>query len=163
MANEITLTKGEITITLGVQEVNDNYANKIFIITPAQSSTNQADGPKEAKVVDLLRVTHSMVIRANIFGTASKTATQVKQDLINIWKGAATVGGTIALTYDANARAFGSTDTTANTTINGYIEKVNFKEVSADEPDDFVSAKENYTDISKFEITLTFLEGVKVG
>ena len=162
MTNEITLTKGGITVKLYTPEVNDNYASKIFIITPAQSSTNQDDGPKEAKMVDLLRVTHSMVIRAHILGTASKTATQIKQDLVNIFKGGGAVGGTVALTYDANARAFGSTATTANTTINGYIEKVNFKEVSADEPDDFVSAKENYTDISKFEITLTFLEGVKI-
>ena len=162
MANDITLTKGGITVTLGVQEVNDNYSNKIFIISPAQSDQNQPSGPKEAKVVDLLRVTHSMIIRAQIIGTATKTATQIKQDLVNIWKGSGSVGGTVTLTYDANAKAFGSTATTANTSIEGYIEKVNFKETSSDEPDDFVSSKENYTDITKFEITLTFIEGVKI-
>ena len=162
MANEITLTKGGITVTIYVQEVNDNYSNKLFMITPTQSGDNQADGPKDSKSVDLLRVTHSMVIRAQIVGTASKTATQVKQDLVNLWKGAGTVAGEVSLTYDANAKAFGNIASTANTTINGYIEKVNFKEVSSDEPSDFVSSKENYTHISKFEITLTFLEGVKI-
>lgn len=162
MANEITLSKGGITVTVYVEEVNDNFANKIFIITPAQSSSNQSDGPKSAKVVDLLRVTHTMVIRGHITGTASKTATQVKQDLINIWKGGATAGGVVTLTYDANAKAFGSTGTTANTSIDGYIEKLNFKERAFDEPSDFVSAKENYQDIAKFEVMVTFIEGIKV-
>lgn len=162
MANEITLSKGGITVTVHTEEVNDNFGSKIFIITPAQSSSNQADGPKDAKVVDLLRVTHTIVIKGNLVGTATKTAVQIKQDLVNIFKGGGAVGGTVTMTYDSNAKAFGNTGTTANTSIGGYIEKLNFKEKSMDLPPDFASSKENYQDVAQFEVIITFLEGIKV-
>ena len=162
MASNISISKGGITVTIHDIEINDNYDNKLFIIKPAQTTSNQSSGSKSSKVVDLLRITHSILIRGYITGTASKTGIAVKQDLVNIWKGAGTDGGTVSLTYDSNASAFGDNSATDTNPILGFIEKVNFKDVSMDEPDDFVSAKENYTDISKFEIDLTFIEGVNI-
>ena len=160
--SEITLAKGGITVTLYVEEINDNYLNKFFVIAPAQTKDNQSDGPKAPKIVDLLRVTHQIIFRGHLTGTASKTAVKVKQDLVNIWKGGGAAGGTVTLTYDANAAAIGDTTATVSTTIIGFIERVNFKEDSSDEPDDFVSAKENYQNISKFEVALTFIEGISI-
>lgn len=162
MATNMTLTKSGITVTVYDSEVNDNFVKKLFIITPAQTEDNQGGGPKPPRIVDLLRITHQMIIKGNILGTGSKSAIQVKHDLVNIWKGANAAGGTVTLTYDANASAKGNISSTETTTITGYVERINFKDVAADEPDDFVSAKENYQDIVKFEVAITFIEGVQV-
>jgi len=162
MVNDITISKGSYSVTIYALEVNDNYTNKIFVITPAQGKSNQADGSKNAKIVDLLRVTHEIVIRGYITGTDSKTAKTVKQDLVNIWKGAATAGGTVSLTYDYNAKAFGNTSATNTNPITGYIEKVNFKDVAMDEPSDLQSNPSNYTDVAKFEVSITFIEGTSI-
>ena len=162
MANNITIAKGGISVDIQVERVDDNFANQFFIIKPAQATNNQGDGPKEVKVVDLLRVTHSILIKGHITSIASKTALAVKQDLVNIWKGAGATGGVVTLTYDENASAFGNTAATNTNPISGFIEKVNFQDISMDEPSDFDSAKENYQDISKFEVTITFIEGTNI-
>lgn len=160
--SEITFAKGGITVTVYAQEINDNFANNLFIIAPAQTKNNQPDGSKAPKVVDLLRVTHQIIIKGELTGTASKTGVQVKQDLVNIWKGAGAEGGTVTFTYDSNASAVGDTSATVTTTIEGFIEKVNFKEIATDEPSDVVSAKEDYTDMAKFEVAITFIEGTGI-
>lgn len=162
MANDITIAKNSISVVVYSPEVNDNYQNNLFVITPAQSTANQGDGVKPPKVVDLLRITHTMVIRGEITGTASKTAIAVKQDLVNVWKGAGAAGGTVSLTYDANASSSGDTSATNTNPISGYLERVNFRDLAMDEPDDFVSAKENYQNIAKFEVNITFIEGTQV-
>lgn len=160
MANNITIAKGGISVIVHPAEVNDTFSNKLFIITPAQTKDNQADGPKTDKIVDILRVTHQMIIRGYITGTASKTAKAVKLDLINIWKGGGAAGGTVALTYDGNASSFGDTSATNTNPIAGFIEKINFKDEAMDEPDDFTSAPEDYQEVSKYEVAITYIEGI---
>ena len=162
MANNITISKGSFSVDIQVERVDDNFVNKLFVIAPVQATNNQGDGPKEPKIVDLLRTTHQLLIKGHITSTATKTALEVKQDLVNIWKGAGATGGTASLTYDENASASGNTAATNTNPISGYLEKVNFQNISMDEPDDFDSAKENYTDVSKFEVAITFIEGAQV-
>lgn len=163
-ASEITISKGSYSVTVYASKagVADNYTNKLFQITPPQTKSNQTDGPSESRTVDLLRVTHQMVIKGFITGTSDKTAIEVKQDLVNIWKGAEAQGGEVSLTYDGNASGFGSASDTNSNPISGYIEKVTFTDDAMDEPTDFVSAKENYSDIVKFGVSITFLEGVEI-
>ena len=162
MVVEITFAKGGITVTIHCSEVNDNFANKLFIITPAQSTSNQEDGTKTPKIVDLLRVTHQIILRGHLTGTASKTALAVKRDLVNIWKGAGTAGGVVTMTYDQGASAIGDTSATSAGSITGFIEKVNFKDESHDQPSNFESAPEDYQEVSRYEITLTFIEGTNI-
>jgi len=140
----------------------DNFDNKIFPITPPQSRINQADGPKSAKLVDLLRVTHQIVIQGYISSTGSKSVETVKQDLINIWKGAGAAGGVVTLTYDYLGTAFGTTAATDAATINGFIEKLTFTDVAMDEPSNFISSYSTYQDTAKFEVAITFIEGTQV-
>ena len=162
MATNVVLSKNSISVTVETVEVNDSYNNQLFIIKPIQSKANQSNGPKTPKIVDLLRVAHSMIIRGHITSSASKSAIAVKQDLVNIWKGAGADGGTVSLTYDSNASSIGDTTATATNPISGFIEKINFKDVSMDEPGDFTSSSENYTGVAKYEVTITFLEGTNI-
>lgn len=162
MANEITLSKGGTTVIIYSNTIADNYTNTLFVIKSATSPANQASGPTVNKVVDLLRVVHQIIIKGYITGTASATALSVKQDLVNIWKGAASAGGTVSLTYDSNAQASGDTTATDTNPISGFIEKVTFVEDAFDEPDDFASAKENYQNVLQFQVAITFVEGSTV-
>ena len=161
--DELTLSKGAFTVTVYVPEkgIADNFTNKLIQI-PSIRSSNQEAGPKDGKTLDLLRITHQLVIKANMTGTASKTAIETKRDLVNIWKGAGINKGEVTLTYGGNAKAFGNTTDTSSSTITGYIEKLVFVDGAMDEPSDFESSKENYQDITKFEVAITFVEGVKI-
>lgn len=159
---EITFSKGGITVTVYGIEVNDSFDNKIFIITPPQSTTNQADGSKAPKIVDLLRVTHQLVIRGYLTGTGSATALSVKRDLVNIWKGGGAAGGAVTMTYDQAASATGNTASTTTSSLTGYIEKLNFKDVPFDQPSDFESSPGTYADQARYEVAITFIEGVQV-
>jgi len=163
--NEITLSKGSYSVIIYVpigSSIADNYSKKLFLITPATSVQNQTSGVSPARVVDLLRATHQIVIRGYIVGTSSKSATEVKRDLVNIWKGAGKAGGEVTLTYNGNASAFGGTGDTSTTTIKGYVEKVTFIEGATDEPDDFESNPSQYEDVIKYEVSVTFVEGTQV-
>jgi len=141
--NELTLEKGGYKVTIYSDTIAENYTNKIFLITPAQSVANQSLGINDVKIVDLLRVTHQIVIKGYISGSATKTAKEVKDDLINIFKGGGLDGGTTELVYDGD-------------TIRGYIEKLNFVEKSADDPSTTIK------DFARYEVAITFVEGVQV-
>jgi len=143
MVSELTIVKGAFSVTLYSTIIAENYTNKIFLITPAQSSVNQASGAVDTKVVDLLRVTHQLVIKCFLTGTETKTAKQVKDDLISIFNGGGVAGGTTTLTYDSDE-------------INGYIEKVNIVEKSSDDQSTAIR------DEAKYEVSLTFVGGVTV-
>ena len=163
MANtDIVLAKGAFSVTINDVQVEDNFSNKLFVITPVQSPMNQASGPTPAKIVDLIRVTHTVVIKGYISPTSTSNALVIKQNLVNIWKGAGTAGGVVSLTYDYNAKASGDTSATATNPILGYIEKVNFTDKAMDEPSDMLSNPELYTNIAKFEVAITFIEGTQV-
>ncbi len=143
MVNELTIAKGALTVTLYSDNIVDNYTNKIFLITGATTNENQAAGPSDTKIVDLLRVVHQTVIKGFLTGSTTKTNKQVKEDLVSIFKGAATTGGVTTLTYDTD-------------TINGYIEKLTVIEKAMDNP--ATTDKE----LARYEIALTFIEGTSI-
>ncbi len=141
--SELTVSKGGISVTIYATDIAENYTNKIFIITGATTNDNQAGGPSSNKIVDLLRIVHQLVIKCYITGTDSKTAKEVKAELVSIAEGAATAGGTVALAYDGD-------------TINGYIEKLNIVEKAEDSPSDTIR------DQARYEVALTFVEGTSI-
>lgn len=159
--SEITLQKLDTggndvgtAVTVYVIEIDDAFSSKLFLITPPQSKNNQSSGPKDSKIVDLLRITRILVITGEITGTSALTANQVKEDLIDIYTSTGQNGGLVKLSYDGVGREL--TTSGAATTIKGIIEKVAFKENHADEPS---SPPE---DFAKFTVQMTFLEGIQI-
>lgn len=141
MVNELTLSKGTYSVTLYATDIAENYTNKIFLIPAPVSPQNQTSGPSDTRVVDLLKVTHQLVIKCYITGSATKTAKEVKADLVGIFGGGGTTGGVSALVYDGN-------------TLNGYIEKINMVEKASD------SQPEANKEFARYEVALTFVVGV---
>ncbi len=153
--SEITFSKGGITVTVYARDIDDSFANKIFIITNPITSNNQTGGPLSPKIVDLLRLTRTIQISGFITPdpNSGKTANQIKKDLITIIAGGVVAGGNITLTYDGLGRKL-ATNADA-TSISGYMEKLSFKEDPRDEP----SNSSTITDYAKFSVQITFVEG----
>jgi hypothetical protein len=144
MVSEITISKGAYTVTIYSVEVTDNFTNKLFPITPPTGVSNQDAGPKDNKIVDLLRITQEInITQGYITGTDALTAKQVKDQLISMFKGADLKGGTCSITYDGD-------------TLEGYIEKLAFTEKSSDEP---TTAP---TDFAKYVVQLNLIVGLPV-
>jgi len=143
MVSELTVSKGSVSVTIYATDIAENYTNKLFLITGATTSENQATGPSPTRVVDLLRIVHQLVIKCYIAGSDTKTAKEVKDDLISISEGASTTGGTISLVYDGD-------------TFEGYLEKLNIVEKAAD------SQVETDKEFARYEVALTFVEGTGI-
>ena len=136
-AAEITISKGTFNVTIYTIEVNDNFSNKLFLITPVQSKANQSSGTVDAKIVDLLRITRQLVVSGWVQTKAEK------DNLISVMKGGGVDGGEVTLTYEGDS-------------VKGFVEKMNFTEVAQDEPAVPVDPH------AKYRIQLTFLEGVQI-
>ena len=74
MTSEITIAKGAYSVIIYTDNVSENYDNKIISIKPGQTKQKQDTGPKNVKVVDLLIITHAMILKGYITPTATKTA-----------------------------------------------------------------------------------------
>ena len=144
--NEITISKGGHSVTIYVRRIEENYRNKLFLITAPKNASTQDVGANDTKVVDLLRLTHQIQINeAYICGTSSKVAKSVKDDLKTIINGAGQKGGEITLTYDGDSHK-------------GYIESCTFSEEAMDQLD-FSDLPE---DVIRYSVQLTFVIGVQV-
>ena len=84
---ELIISKGIYSVTVYAVEVDDGFANKIFTITPPQSSANQESGARDTIIIDLLRNVRTIAITGHITPTSTKTAKEIKNDLINIYNG----------------------------------------------------------------------------
>ena len=102
MTSEITIAKGAFSVIIYADNVIENYDNIIFSIKSPQTKQKQDTGPKTVKVIDLLRVTHTIVLQGYITPTATKTADQVKSDLISLFKGAGVTGSAATVTYSSH-------------------------------------------------------------
>jgi len=117
-----------------------------LVVTPATAKQNQATGQKSSKIVSLLRVVRTMAITGMLTGTSTKTAKEVKDDLITIVRGGGTAGLPVTLSYDGDS-------------LSGIIEKIAFNHKPSDEPD-VSSDKPRYADYVKYTVQITFIEGV---
>lgn len=145
--DDFTISKGSFSVTLFTTSVSDNFKNKLTAIAGVTSPAKSAEGVKDTKVVDLLRITHTFSLGGVITAETGKTAKEVKDDLISIIKGAGLNGGSPAtLQLDGD-------------TFNVYIEDCVFQKIFND------NAAENYTglDSAEWNVNLTLVEGVSVG
>lgn len=157
MTNNITISKGVYFVTIFTNGVTDNYTNKLISLNMVTTTQNQEVGSKSTKIIDLLRIEHAILIKGYITGSDSAssttndtggsislTAKQIKDNLIAMIKGAGVNGGECSIVYAGN-------------TFLGYIEKCTMIENSFDEPNSLT------TDIVKYEVDITLLEGIRVG
>ncbi len=145
MTDVITLVKGSYTVTIDAIQVTENYSNKLFIITPPQTKQNQASGVKDNKAVDLLRITHEIIIRGALAPTATKSSDDVRSDLIRILQGAGVSGTPIVVTYSSHP----------DSPMNMFMEKCMIQENPIDS-DPAVGD----TDLSKYIVQITLIEAV---
>lgn len=137
---EITITSGAYTVTIYSTTIVDKLKNKLFLITPGTSLSNYTVGPKDTKIVNLLRITREININQGyIAASSTKTAKEVKQDLITIFKGGF-ASNISTLTYDGES-------------LNGFIEDIQITEeardITGDYPDDAV----------RYQVQLNFVVG----
>ena len=100
--SNLIIAKGVYTVTIHTVEVTENYSNEFKVRPLPQTPQNQDSGPKGTKLVDLLKITHSLMVRGWINKTSTKTAKQVIDDLKKIFQGADTTGGYATITYDGD-------------------------------------------------------------
>jgi len=155
MTVDVRFTKGGYSVGIETNSVSEEYTNKLIPLILAQSSTNQASGKKDTKIIDLLRITHQFVIKGYITniadatsatndtsgGSTSLTAKQIKDNLKTLATGAKTDGGEITMSYDGDD-------------LEGYIEKI----VVTNEAKDYPSSPS--VDVLKYELAITFVVGV---
>lgn len=142
MANEVTLTKGEYSVTIYCIQIEDGFINKITTITPPTGKQNQDAGPKANKIVDLLRVTRTFRLQGHILNNTDKAS------LINIIQGGGVKGGVITFTYDDGGDA---------TSFDVFVENCIFTQKSADEP------TSPPTDFAKHDVNITLIKGTTIG
>jgi len=143
MTNNVTIAKGSLSVTIATEEVSENYANKITFIRPPTTKQVQSSGPTEPKAIDLLIITHELLIRGRISGTVTKTAKEVKEDLVDIFKGASTDGGASVVTYAGDA-------------FNMFPGKLLCVEKAIDEEGTIAK------DVAKYDVQLTCIEGASI-
>jgi len=57
---------GSNEVTINTTKFTENFTKKLTVITPPQSTGNRSNGPKQTKVVDLLRIEQRYSIRGYI-------------------------------------------------------------------------------------------------
>lgn len=137
-------------ITMHTIEIDDAFANKIFLITPSQSTQTQSLGPEDVIIINLLRITRTIIFTGLITPTASKTAKEIRDDLLSIYDG--TTGGDlnkgVRLVY-------------AGENIQGIIEKLAVNEKPSDfDPASDADEKATFQDVPKYTVQVTFIRGV---
>jgi len=145
--DDITLSKGDFTVTLFTTTSAENFKNTFKILPGVVTPDNQGSGVKKATVVDLLRITHSFSIECYITATSSKTAKQVKEDLIDIFNGGEVSSTPVVFTYE-------------DTAFDVFIEDCVIKKLNND---DVVATGYDGEDAAEYQVTLSLVEGKLVG
>ena len=145
--DDITISKGIYSVTMFTTESSENHKNALTIITGVVTPSNQDTGVKIPTIVDLLRITHTFTFGCVITATASKTAKQVKDDLIKIVNGADVESVPVVLTYE-------------DTSFNVFPEDCVIKKVNND---NVVATSYTGKDAAEYTVTLTVVEGKLVG
>ena len=154
MTSSITIAKGSYSVTIETADVTEHYADKLFFIRPPQSTQNQPDGSKDTKVIDLLMITHTIIVRGVICADGSKTADKIKADLIEIQNGAGIAGTPCTLTWDSHLDAANSY---AASVLSMYVEKLTFTENSMD-----YNPGASDTQVMKYDVVVTLVAGTKI-
>ena len=145
--DDITIAKGAYSVGMFTTTSAENFKNTLTVVTGVVSPNNQASGTKDPTVVDLLRITHTFTVECYITKTASKSALQVKKDLIKIFNGADIDSTPADLTYEDSHYDVFAEDL--------VIKKIN--------NDDMVSSSYTGLDAAEYQVTMTVVEGKLVG
>ena len=97
---DINLVKGAYDITLFTNQITEGGENQLTVVPIPTTKTDQESGQKETKVVDLLRITNTFHTIAYLTNSGGLNATEIKENLKTMFKGAGISGGPIVLTYD---------------------------------------------------------------
>ena len=141
--DDITIAKGAYSVTMFTTTSAENFKNPLTVVAGVVSPNNQADGVKDPTVVDLLRITHTFTFECYITKTDTKTAKQVKTDLIKIFNGADVDSVPAVLTYEDNDYDVFPEDL--------VIKKIN--------NDNVVGGGYTGTDSAEYQVTMTVVEG----
>jgi hypothetical protein len=128
------LTKGAYSVTIQTNEIQENYDNQLRVIPLPTVGQNQASGVKDTRVNDLLKITHSIVIRGILISTTERN------NIIKIIKGAEVSASPVTLTYDTHP----------DTPLSVFINKCQIIEKAMDK---------QTANAKKYEIQLTVIEG----
>ena len=145
--DDITIAKGSYSVTMFTTTSAENFKNPLTVVTGVVSPNNQADGVKDPTIVDLLRITHTFTFECYITKTDSKTAKQVKTDLIKIFNGADVDSVPAVLTYEDGS-------------YNVFPEDLVIKKINND---NVVGGGYTGTDSAEYQVTMTVVEGKLVG
>ena len=145
--DDLTIAKGAYSVSMFTTTSAENFKNPLTVVTGVVSPNNQADGVKDPTIVDLLRITHTFTFECYITKTDSKTAKQVKTDLVKIFNGADVDSTPATLTYeDASYDVFPE---------DLVVKKIN--------NDDVAGSSYTGTDSAEYQVTMTVVEGKLVG
>ena len=145
--DDIIITKGAFTVPLSTINVTENFKNILKVIPGVVAPDVQDTGSKLLTVVDLLRITHTLVIEAYITKTSTKTALEVKSDLKSIFNGANVNSTPAILTYEDES-------------VNVFIEDLVTKKVNND---NVVATGYGDTNAIEYHVSMTVVEGKLVG
>jgi len=145
--DDLTIAKGAYSVSMFTTTSAENFKNPLTVVTGVVSPNNQADGVKNPTVVDLLRITHTFTFECYITKTDTKTAKQVKTDLIKIFNGADVDSIPAVLTYEDG-------------TYNVFPEDLVIKKINND---NVVGGGYTGTDSAEYQVTMTVVEGKLVG
>ena len=141
MPSNITLAKGNFSVTIYTDSVSDGIKNQLLVLPTPTVSQIQSDGPEGTMIADLLRLTRTFIIKGYI------ESNSVKSNLMKIVKGAEIAGGEVTLAYSEGGDI---------TSFTGYIQSCVVTQEASDEPSSPPS------DFAKFTVTVTFVEGTKM-
>jgi len=144
MTSNIILSSGSYTVTVFTTMVDETYSKLLTTIAPPVTKPWTA-GPKDNKIVDLLRITHRFEIDGYIVadegtygsGDSNTTVAGKASDLVALFK----KGGVITFTYTA----------ASGTSFNVNIEKLSIKEVAQDS-----------ATASRYDVKISLIEGADI-
>jgi len=137
MTTNIQISKGGVSATIQTHEINDNYKNQINTLVLPTTKQKQDAGPKTNKVIDLLKITHTLMVRGSLIDATTRN------NLITIHKGANVTGQPCSVIYDSHP----------NTPLSMYMTDLTIVEKA----DDRKGA--NITGGKIYEVSLTLIEG----
>jgi hypothetical protein len=146
VTTDVTIAKGAYSLSISCHTITEDYKNNVKIIAYPTTTQNQSGGYQSPKAIDLLLITHEMILEGFITPNDSQSADQVKSDLITIFSGAGTTGSPCTVTYNSNLKG----------PFSMYITGLNIKERAIDESTSL------YTDSIKYSVIITLSEGVKI-
>ena len=134
MTSNITISKGVYSVTIKTIEISDDHSNQIRPIILPQVKQKQETGAKTNKVIDMLKISHTIQVRGVL------TSTTDRNNLLLIFEGAGVQGSPCSIAYD----------TYPNSPLSMFMEKLIITEKAIDK---------STNNPHKYEVQVTLFEG----